>query len=926
MIPIIFKDSSPQSVDGSGNSDSDEQSDDSSGSSDSDEQSVDSSSDSDSEASDPEALLYFPDPDEQGGYVAPELHHSDEKNDLAELETYCDLPSTVQELQHDLLGEYKLPDSPPSTVPGPRPLSDSERLSLKHYVAWKKSNGTVLAYKLHAEVLHQATGVEVLALYSVQKLATALTELKPLQIDMCPKSCMAYTGTFAGLESCIHSRDGKICGEPRYKPKARPTAKNKPRAQMMALSVIASIKAMYANAETSTLLRHRDKCLQKALALIATASGAVQYSDFCDSKVHIHHYQSMGLFQDKRDIALALSTDGAQLTLKRQSDTWILILMVLNMPPEIRYKSKTVIYPFAIPGPNPPGNIESYLYVLFEDMAMASEGIWMWDAVDSSYFVHRAYICMALGDMLGSAKLNGMAGHSAIYGDRFSMVKGAKTSKKKGAKTQYYPISSPAIAMVNHDRPSYNFRNLPLREEDFYWKTIEKLQNAPNKTQRTSITKDTGISRMPLCAASPAFLHPSFFPLDPFHLFYENCMAFIWDLWVTLSAPADPIHINTEIARKFGEIVSKAMSTLPASFCGLVRDPFLKRQSQYKIYEWMALLHWYIIPLGIELGFPAAVLENFSHFVEAIEIAMTISPRSSKDLANLYILIQTFLEGFERLYVGNDPEKLSRCRLCIFQLIHVPIHIEWNGSIRIGSQATVERAIGEVGHKIRSKKAPFANLANIIYERELVKLLLLYYPSLEPLSTPSKNTPVNTYTPRKEIKILKKEHASSLVLHEYLSAISLWLNRNPSFKLNLRRWGKVGLPGGAVLRSRLSETNGHHPSRSARYFEAQKDGLAEPVFGEALAFFEVEETHQLLVVYYAVGDCHQILRRWRGTWKKEVDVMPVSAIHSVIGIWSSENRVYILRKHPGLGLLSAEEAEKSDANEQEDEDDECDML
>ena len=31
---------------------------------------------------------------------------------------------------------------------------------------------------------------------------------------------------------------------------------------------------------------------------------------------------------------------------------------------------------------------------------------------------------MALGDMLGSAKLNGMAGHSAICGDRFSLVKG----------------------------------------------------------------------------------------------------------------------------------------------------------------------------------------------------------------------------------------------------------------------------------------------------------------------------------------------------------------------------------------------------------------------------------------------------------------------------------------------------------------------
>ena len=58
-------------------------------------------------------------------------------------------------------------------------------------------------------------------------------------------------------------------------------------------------------------------------------------------------------------------------------------------------------------------------------MAMASDGIWMWDAVDSSYFLNHVCICTALGDMLGSAKLNGMAGHSAIYGDCFSMVKGA---------------------------------------------------------------------------------------------------------------------------------------------------------------------------------------------------------------------------------------------------------------------------------------------------------------------------------------------------------------------------------------------------------------------------------------------------------------------------------------------------------------------
>ncbi|KAF8814891.1 hypothetical protein BYT27DRAFT_7032812, partial [Phlegmacium glaucopus] len=55
-------------------------------------------------------------------------------------------------------------------------------------------------------------------------------------------------------------------------------------------------------------------------------------------------------------------------------------------------------------------------------MAQASEGIWVWDAIESSYFVHRAHLCMVNGDMLGSAKCSGMAGHSALFGDHFTMV------------------------------------------------------------------------------------------------------------------------------------------------------------------------------------------------------------------------------------------------------------------------------------------------------------------------------------------------------------------------------------------------------------------------------------------------------------------------------------------------------------------------
>ena len=90
------------------------------------------------------------------------------------------------------------------------------------------------------------------------------------------------------------------------------------------------------------------------------------------------------------------------------------------------------------------------------------------------------------------------------------------------------------------------------------------------------------------------------------------------------------------MAALFGEEITKAMLTLPPSFCGPVRDPFLKRQSQYKIYEWMALLYWYIIPIGFELGWNHLLLINFSQLVHIIEYCMTIKPRSKKDIADLH--------------------------------------------------------------------------------------------------------------------------------------------------------------------------------------------------------------------------------------------------------------------------------------------------
>ncbi len=411
---------------------------------------------------------------------------------------------------------------------------------------------------------------------------------------------------------------------------------------------------------------------------------------------------------------------------------------------------------------------------------------------------------------------------------------------------------------------------------------------------------------MTIVVASFAYLFPMTFSIDPFHLDYENCTAFIWDIWTEkiISKGDEDTHISAFLIDQLGAAVANNNCNLPPSFCGAVRNPATKRQSQYKIYEWMALAHWYIVPMGIEMGFDSRLIQKFSKFISIIEFSMTIKPRSHEEIAKLHSDICDFLTDFEAIYVHYDPEKVSRMRLCIFQLIHIPSHIEWYGSIKLGSQATVERTIGELGHQIRSKKAPFANLASLIYERQLIQLLSLYYPELDPF----KNSPAKTKAPLfSEFYVTKKDYLPGTSFYNHLQAISETLTISLDSNSGIKQWGKFRFPNGTVLNSQKFECRlGPNPSRSHRYFEgySSQKGI---FFGEAITFYSATLLSNSMIVYHELKDIVHYLGTLKGNWSTELHVVPTSQIKAVVGIWNCEDGVYILRKHPGLEWLSAEE-------------------
>ncbi|KAH6896188.1 hypothetical protein BKA70DRAFT_1116701 [Coprinopsis sp. MPI-PUGE-AT-0042] len=495
---------------------------------------------------------------------------------------------------------------------------------------------------------------------------------------------------------------------------------------------------------------------------------------------------------------------------------------------------------------------------------------------------------------------------------------------------------------LNPNRPLYDLRKLPLRNQQNYFEALGKLSEALSERARSAITRATGVSRLPLCAASLAFIHPTFFPLDPFHLFYENDMPYMWDLWTTISGAQDPVHLSAKKAEKFGLYVVDAMKTLPPVFSGPIRNPHLKRQSQYKVFEWMALLHWYILPMGMEIGFDPSVLENFAKFVEIIEFAMTPIPRTEQDLINLLELIVDFLEDFEKVYVQDKPENIQRMRLCIFQLIHIPLHIKWNGSIRVGSQSTVERGIGEMARKIRSLKSPYANLAMEILERELLILLSLHFPTLDsPLQVPISEA-------KQPLRTIQEHGLSKQALHRpgshHAKAREAFASRYQPIAdiedhtYEIRLWGKLRLPNGHTVRSRLGESkSGAIISRQYRWFEVCTSNLqavdpvaGEPyhgsnsrklIFGEAQAFYTIKFTDKssplasdksadcILAMYRPLESIKEDFNCISGTWALEgkESFITCTSIHALVGIWqvpTSTTKVYILRKHPAFRMLT----------------------
>jgi Transposase family tnp2 len=211
-----------------------------------------------------------------------------------------------------------------------------------------RQNITDAAFK---EIINAANGTSI-SIYLLMRSLKNIVSIKPIWVDMCIKSCCAFTGNFKTLDKCPY------CSTSRYQEEGQS------RAQVAYFSIQERFTIQYQDSTRAKQLRYRSNYISREGYDIDGTIG-----DIFDSAQYKYLSQK-GYFQDDRDIALLGSVDGYQLFRQKCDDCWIVLFINANLPPEQRVKKENLLITSIIPGPKAPKDFNSFIKPIVEELSL----------------------------------------------------------------------------------------------------------------------------------------------------------------------------------------------------------------------------------------------------------------------------------------------------------------------------------------------------------------------------------------------------------------------------------------------------------------------------------------------------------------------------------------------------------------------------
>ena len=376
-------------------------------------------------------------------------------------------------------------------------------------------------------------------------------------------------------------------------------------------------------------MHYLEKALSANAARARHAGGSLdRYDDISCGNDILSAWTSGAL--RKSDVALQLSIDWAQLRANQPSEAWIFIWILHNLPPTLRYKKRFIIPGAIVPGPNKPGDIDSFLFpLLYHVAALQREGLRIYDAsVDSYISQAKPLVIFATADSLGGAAMSGMVGHSGKFGCRLYCNMPSRHHTGNG---HYYPAMhvphNYTVSGCDHpDILDNNLASYCSQLDQKYCRNLAYLLAANTQTEFRVRRLKVGLCKQTLFSGLPhqPLLVPNIFIIDIMHLTVLNNPDLFLKLFtgrLNVYEPDDRstwdwavFYKNDALWKAHGETVVRAVPFIPSSFGRAPRDPAKKINTGYKAWGFQQ----YIYGLGPTLFQRLLPRKYWQNFVEMI--------------------------------------------------------------------------------------------------------------------------------------------------------------------------------------------------------------------------------------------------------------------------------------------------------------------
>ncbi|KAG2343765.1 hypothetical protein BDR05DRAFT_975794 [Suillus weaverae] len=534
--------------------------------------------------------------------------------------------------------------NPPHQLPGSTDLDLI--LSLKYYFA----NLTVNAYNLNMTYSH----------YHIKNAVTELSGMVPIVHDMCPNTCLAFTGPYADLACCPRCREG------RWDPK-----------KTMATQKVAhqTFNTFLIGLQLQALWRHPDNAEKIILDELKMTGGIPDvYEDILHGKQYLDACQS-GKIKD-RDAVLMLLIDGTQLYESKCSDCWIYILVLFGHSPDVCYQKKYVLPGSIIPGPKKPKNLDLFVVPGLQHLhAIQAEGLAIWDGAQQKEFHSNPFLFVATVDGPGMVFLTGLVGHHGKMGCH--LYCGLQGHHKPGAPTYYPALHRPHDG---HDHPDVLIHQIPHPGSFDYDHNLEHVICCMTNAEYELVCLETGISKPSIfCGfdSNHILLILLCFSSDIMHIAAINTGSFRAEPTDDKSTWAWAV-LKKEIWKAHGALIADTTLYLPGSFDRPPCNPAEKISSGYKAWEWLLYLY----------GMAPATLSH-GHLLD-------------------------FADEFKEIYYQSHMDHLHFVRPWVHSITHIAPETVNKGPLICSSQWTMEQTISNLTQEIHLQNVSVNTIKAII--------------------------------------------------------------------------------------------------------------------------------------------------------------------------------------------------------------------